>query len=83
MAMFHYFKRDSPASVAVPDLANPGIARVKFWSVVVVADHYIHVVLWNTTRVACPGNLAALKPPVPSIPCQGPFTIKKRSSLSE
>ena len=45
--------------------ASLGIARVKFWAIVLIAYHYI--VLRDddsAARVACPGNLAALKPPL-------------------
>ena len=76
--------------------ASPGIARVKFWSVVHIAYHYIvlrddgaesfgskdnrqskarrlgggtgffstHKPTARAARAACPGNLAALKPPL-------------------
>ena len=63
--------------------SRPELTRVKLWSVVLIAYHYI--VLWNdgaelgggtrffsthkptahTACIACPGNLAGLKPPLP------------------
>ena len=45
--------------------AHPGIAWVKFWSIVLIASCGIQ--LWHSGSaacVACPGNLAALKPPL-------------------
>ena len=69
--------------------ASPGIARVKLWSIVLIAYHYVvlqdvvqspltkarrlgggtgffsaHKPTASAARVACPGNPAALKPPL-------------------
>ena len=45
--------------------ACPGIARVKFWSIVIIAyGNSVVTYSGSATRVACPGNLAALKPPM-------------------
>ena len=84
--------------------SRPGQARVKFWSIVLIAYHYIvlqddgaessdsknnrqskarrlgggmeffstHKPTACAARVACPGNLAALKPPLDSSSIFGP-----------
>ena len=98
--------------------ASPGIARVKFWSIVLIAYHYIvlrddgaessdskdnrqskarrlgggtgffstHKPTARAARVACPGNLAALKPPLLSHACRSSCNdnpqLKKSASIT-